>query len=192
MGRAVIRPALTFTVLLLATAHAGSLRGQSLTLRLGVLHTIYGRGQYASTTGDWQAEGAVVFQTGGALGLALGASVGKLDEPSFDPSLTSLGLFLEPTVRISLADDWDARLGGRYGWAQERGGPRPDGIWAAGWEAGAVGEILLQPQPTTAVGLRLTAERLDLRRDGMTGPVPGLDRRGWRFGQGLTLALGSR
>lgn len=179
-----------FIALVGVAAGAESVCAQSLFFGLGVLKTTYAGSDYKSTSGDWQAEGTIGLHVRAPFRVAVGFSGGKLDEPYSDPSFTTVAVFLEPSISGSLGGKWTGALGARWGWAQERVGEQGDGLWAWGWQAGLAGDLLFMVRSSTGVGLRCTAEYLDLRRDEVT-PIPpsGLDRQGWRIGLGLVLAI---
>lgn len=185
--RILLHMVLAFTVLV---GTAAGVRAQSLFFGVGLLKTTYDGGDYRSTSGDWQAEGTVGVRVRAPFRVAVGLSGGKLDEPYSDPSFTTVAVFLEPGISGSLGGKWAGALGARWGWAHERVGEQVDGLWAWGWQAGLAGDLLFMVRSSTGIGLRCTAEYLDLRRDEVT-PIPpsGLDRQGWRFGLGLALAV---
>lgn len=177
----------------LALAMADPARGQPVSFTVAASKTAYGSGDYGQTHGDWRAEVVLRYEARGLFRAGLGAEVGKLDEPYSDPSFTAAGVFGEIGLGKVLADRWSGLLGGRYGWSQERVGDESDGLWAWGWQAGAVAGVDYRVAASTAVGLQAEATHLSLRRDeGLTSPPAGLSRRGWRFGLGLTLRFGGR
>jgi Caspase domain len=154
------------------------------------LRTAYGSGNYAATSGDWQAEGVVRYLRG-LFRIGVGAEVGKFDEPYSDPSFTAVGVFVEPGLGKPLTDRWTGSVGGRYGWAHERVGNEADGLWAWGWQASIVAGVDYRLGASAAAGLQLEVKHLSLRRDeGPTVPASGLSRRGWLYGLGLTLRVG--
>jgi hypothetical protein len=167
--------------------------GWPFSFTVSALRTTYGSGDYGATGGDWQAEGVMRYHTRGSFRVGVGAEVGKFDEPYSDPSFTAVGVFVEPGLAKPLADRWTGSLGGRYGWAHERVGDHADGLWAWGWQASVVLGADYRLGDNAAAGFQLEVTRLSLMRDeDLVAPAPGLQRRGWLYGLGLTLRFGGR
>jgi hypothetical protein len=175
-------------LLVLIGVPGAALHAQSLSMSVAALKTSYSSGQYNDTRGDWNADAVLRLGTWSPLHVGLGVSVGKFDESYSDPSFTAVGAFLEPSVGAVLSENWGGTFALRYGLQQERVGERSDGLWAWGWQAGAVATIDYHLSEETAIGLQLEATRLDLRHDAdLPLPPSGVDRVGWRFGAGAVL-----
>jgi hypothetical protein len=166
-------------------------RGHLLSFIASALKTAYG--SESATSGDWRAEGVLRYQSRGLFRIGVGAEVGKFDEPYSDPSFIAVGVFVEPGINKFLTDRWMGSLGARYGWAHERVGDEADGLWAWGWQAGAVAGVDYRLGASTGAGMQLEVTRLSLQQDeNLTVPPSGLKRQKWRYNLSLTLRLDKR